>query len=303
MSAMTAEEKEQRRSRIIAEFGPWTNYNIDLGDGVFTMHEGREGMAEQRVSRIVRVVQDIAAKPISELRVLDLACYEGAFGVALAQQGASVVGLEARREHVVKAQFATEALALDQVEIIQADVRELDRATHGAFDVVLCLGILYHLDAPDCFEMMERIFDVCTDLAIVETQVGLSRSRREVYGNREYRGRTYPENTAQPGASKDNSQSFWPSRASLLNLLSDVGFTSVSEVLTPVIPDLAAFEDHVTLVAWKGLEQPDWSLRWPERVPRMAHPSQGPRYRARERVARLRGGGMAKVFPSPDDSR
>ena len=288
---------ERRKAELIREHGPWTNYNIDLGHGVYTIGAGADAMAEQRVARIVRIVKDAAPRPLSELRVLDLACYEGAFGVTLAQHGAEVLGLEARPEHVAKAQFAGEVLGLERLEIRQADVRELSREQHGEFDVVLCLGILYHLDAPDCFEFAQRVADVCKGFAVVETQVSLSVQREEAWGGNRYQGKSYPEDVAQPGASKDNPESFWPTRPSLLNLLNDVGFTSVSELLTPVIPELAAFRDHVTLVAWKGDDAHGAASRWPERLPRLAHPTQGARYRLRERIARARGGGLRNAFP------
>jgi SAM-dependent methyltransferase len=292
---MARADTESRRDELIRRFGPWTNYNLDLGDGIFTIGPGSDGVAEQRVDRIVRAVQDVVSKPLSKLRVLDLGCYEGAFGVAFARRGAEVLGLEAREEHVVKARFAAETLGLERLEVRQADMRELSREEHGQFDVVLCLGVLYHLDAPDCFELAERIADVCSELAVVETQVSLTRRRREVWHGHKYRGKSYPENVEHPGASKDNPESFWPTRPSLLNLLGDVGFTSISELLSPVIPTLAAFEDHVTLLAWKGIEGPPRE-RWPEMLATVAHPTQGLRYRLRERVARLRGGGIPGIF-------
>jgi hypothetical protein len=289
-------EVEARRAELIRAYGPWTNYNLDLGNGVYTIGPDADGMAEQRVDRVVRAVQDAAARPLADVRILDLACYEGAFGVAFARQGAEVLGLEARAEHVAKAKFARDVLGLDRLDIQQADVRELSPKTHGEFDVVLCLGILYHLDAPDCFELARRLSEVCRGFTVVETQVSLTRQRRETWRGQEYVGKSYPEDIAQPGASADNPESFWPTRPSLLNLLADVGFTSVSELLTPVIPDLAAFRDHVTLIAWKGTGQAP-SGRWPERLPIVAHPTQGLRYRWAERVAGMRRGGLRSVFP------
>jgi SAM-dependent methyltransferase len=299
---MSMADTRARRDELIRQFGPWTNYNVDLGEGVFTIGQGADGVAERRVSRIVRAVEDASCKPLSELRVLDLGCYEGAFGIALAQRGASVLGLEAREEHVAKARFAGEVLGLERLEIRQADMRELSLEEHGEFDVVLCLGVLYHLDAPDCFELAGRVADVCSELAIIETQVSLSRPRRETWRGHEYAGRSYPENVAHPGASKDNPESFWPTRPSLLNVLGDVGFTSITELLSPVIPSLAAFRDHVTLLAWKGAGSSS-SERWPESLGTVAHPTQGLRYRLLERFARLRGDGIPSIFSKRVGSR
>jgi hypothetical protein len=71
-----------------------------------------------------------------------------------------------------------------------------------------------------------------------------------------------------------------------------------------VIPDLAAYRDHVTLVAHKGSPAESLAVpglatpgeRWPERLPLVAHPAQGRRYRLLERLRRARGGGLPRVF-------
>jgi SAM-dependent methyltransferase len=287
---------ERRRDELVREHGPWTAYNIDLGDGVFTIGPGRDGPAEERIDRLTRVVQDTARRPAADLRVLDLGCYEGGFGIAFGRLGAEVLGLEAREPHVRKAQFAADALGLDRVTFRQGDVRDLRRDEHGTFDVVLCLGILYHLDAPDCFDFLARVAGACTGFAVVETQVGLSGPRRERWRDREYRGLSYEEDVAHPGASRDNPRSFWMTRPSLLNLLADVGFTSVAEVLTPPVPAIDAFADHVVLLAHRGEGEPAGG-RVAEEQRAVVHPAQGRRHRLRERLDRLRGGGMRRVFP------
>ena len=44
---------------------------------------------------------------------------------------------------------------------MQDDVRNLSVEKHGEFDVVLCLGNLYHLGAPDVFSFAARLSEVC----------------------------------------------------------------------------------------------------------------------------------------------
>jgi 2-polyprenyl-3-methyl-5-hydroxy-6-metoxy-1,4-benzoquinol methylase len=300
LAGVDREAIQKRRDAIVREHGRWTNYNIDLG-GVWTIGPNANAMAEDRVERVVQAVNDVAPKPLSELRVLDLAFYEGAFALAFARRGASVVGLEARTEHVVKARFAAEALQLGNVSFERADVRELARDRHGSFDVVLCLGILYHLDAPDCFDFLKNVADVCDGLAVIETQISLSRQKRISWGGREYEGKSYPEDTRFPGASADNAQSFWPTKASLLNAMTDVGFTSILELKTPLVPSVAAFRDHVVLLAWQGDRDVSFP-RWPERLWTSAHPTQGRRHWVRDRLVRLRGGGADKAFRRPESS-
>jgi hypothetical protein len=119
-------------------------------------------------------------------------------------------------------------------------------------------------------------------------------------GRREYWGKTYREDISMDRASIDNPESFWPTRASLFNLLADVGFTTVSEVHVPAIPEVDSWRDHIVVVATKGAPQPAFDpperATWPERLPLNAHPTQGLRWRMLERFRRMRGGGVGAFF-------
>jgi SAM-dependent methyltransferase len=303
----TSEEALRRgRDEAIERFGPWTNSNIHLGEGVYTIAPGANAMAEARVRRITQLVLDWNGGSAEGLRVLDLACYEGAFAIELAMRGAEVLAIDAREEHAGKARFAKEALGLDRLEVEHGDVRDLDPARIGQFDVVLCLGILYHLDVPAAFELVERVAVLTRRLCVIETQISLTRRETVGHRGREYHGRWYAEGNT-PGASVGNRRSFWMTRASLLNALAAAGFTSVSECLNPVIAELAAYRDHVTLLAVRGEAVEPVSIgalpapeSWPERLPFAAHPAQGRAYRVLDRIRRARGGGLPSVFKKPD---
>ena len=186
-------------------------------EGVFTRGSRLYG-DEYRVRRVVQVVADLAGRPFDQLRALDLACLEGLYSIELGRRGSKVVGIEGRAAGVAKADFAKEALQLERVSFVHDDVRNLSRERYGEFDVVLCIGILYHLDAPDVFELLARIGEVCTRLAVVDTHVALTgRSERE-HGGHVYRGLSYVEHSAATPqetreraswASLDNPASFW----------------------------------------------------------------------------------------------
>src|SRR3989442_14143808 len=98
-----------------------------------------------------RAFSDITNKPLDSLRVLDLACLEGLYGKEFARHGAAVFGKEGRKANIEKARFAKDALALENIRFVQDNVRNLSVQKYGYFDVVLCLGILYHLHVPDVF--------------------------------------------------------------------------------------------------------------------------------------------------------
>lgn len=257
---MNVELIEDKKRKIVESFGPWSAHNIRLEGDVYTI--GKEVAGDEiKLRRILQSVSDIARRPLKDLRILDLACLEGLYAVEFARHGANVVGIEVREANIEKARFAKEVLALESLEFVQDDVRNLSKEKYGVFDVVLCLGILYHLDVPDVFSFLERIADVCQDFALIDTHVGVP-ERSYLHKGRRYWGSAYQEHdldappaikAKQLWASIDNPVSFWLSRASLLNALSHVGFTSIYECQMPPEPDKPA--DRVTLLAVKGQRQ------------------------------------------------
>jgi SAM-dependent methyltransferase len=217
---------------------------------------------EIKLRRVIQIISDVGGKPFETLRVLDLACLEGLYAVELARRGAAVTAIDGREANLAKAQFVKDVLALDTLQLIQDDVRHLSRAAHGEFDVVLCLGILYHLDSPDVFQFLCRIAEVCRGIAIFDTHISLQPEVSHQFNGKTYWGLTYTEHAADSTpeqrasklwASLDNPTSFWFTRPSLYNALSSAGFTTVFETHIPPEPQRPS--DRVTLVAVKGLRE------------------------------------------------
>jgi hypothetical protein len=218
-----------------------------------------------RLRRVVQTIADIEQKPWSQLRILDLGSLEGLFGLEFATHGAQVVAIEGRETNNAIARETARSRNLSTIEFITDDVRNLSLETHGGFDVVLCSGILYHLPGKDGCEFIQSIAEVCKHLAIIDTHVGTLDGRLAL--SCYWRGHTYvgtgftehlPEDDlatkqARAHASLDNPTSFWITKPSLLNLLRDVGFTSVSEVLRP--QSFLDFSDRLTFTAIKGTPQ------------------------------------------------
>ena len=263
---------EPTRREVVERYGPWLAHNVDLGDGVFTIGEGKDGVAGERIARITQIVCDLAGSDLTGVRVLDLGALEGGFSIELARRGATVTALEGREEHAQRAKAARDVLGLDRLEVIHGDVRQLRELVDGEFDVVLALGLLYHLEADGVFKLLSDISALCGRLAIIETQISLKQREEVAWDGRNYHGMTYSE-PAAAFASVGNKQSFWLTRASLINAVQAAGFTSVSECLTPVVEDILSFRDHVTLTALKGDPIAD-RREWPEEPAWTAHPAQ-----------------------------
>jgi SAM-dependent methyltransferase len=222
----------------------------------------------------VQVIADICDKPFEQLRVLDLACLEGQLAIEFALHGSSVLAIEGREANLAKAQFAAEILGLSNIEFRLDDVRNLDPDKHGYFDVVLCAGILYHLDSPDVMEFLERVSAVCVRVTVLDTHISLRDEVSVEWNGRNYQGRFAREHDSQASAedrnaslwnSLDNSRAFLFTLASVCNILRHVGFTSVLDCLVPYeyySPDWPresdrhiVMNDRVTLIAFKGRKQ------------------------------------------------
>jgi SAM-dependent methyltransferase len=246
------------KKAVEEKYGPWTAHNISLGNDVFTIKDRVIG-DEVKLRRVVQVVADVCDRPISELRVLDLACLEGLYGLEFSRQGAHVCAIEGRERNIEKARFAARALSLSNIEFFQDDVRNLSEEKYGEFDVVLCLGILYHLDAPDVFTFLKSIFAVCQRIVVIDTHVSLYPEETFLYTGKRYQGKRVAEHALDVSfeskqnsvwASLDNHRSAYLTRPSLYTLLYDLGFTSVYECHIPQEPQKA--KDRATLVAIKG---------------------------------------------------
>jgi SAM-dependent methyltransferase len=245
--------------QIQQEHGEWTAMSIHLGDNRYTR---LPPAADWRLRRFVQLVADLLGKPISQARVLDLACLEGHYAIEFALHGAEVTAIEIRDANIAKARYAKEQMGLDKLTLVQDDVRNISVEKYGHFDVIICAGLIYHLDVPDVFHFTQRMAEMCTRLTIIESQMSMVDHDCVEFNGNKYWGLWYqehrPDATAEEKkadywASIDNTRSFWFTPASMCNLVSQVGFTSMFECHSPVMPDVA--DDRRTYVAMKGPRQ------------------------------------------------
>ncbi|MBV8675369.1 MAG: class I SAM-dependent methyltransferase [Acidobacteriaceae bacterium] len=241
--------------QFISERGEWTAMAIRLPDGSYT----REPGVDHRLKRLVQCVQDFAGKPLAECRVLDLACLEGHYAIEFAAHGAEAVGIEAREASLDKCRYAKNALGLKRLTFFQDDVRNLSAAKYGKFDVVICSGILYHLPAQDAADLISSLADVCVGILLLDTFISLFGRSSVTLRSGAARGHSYFEHDVGADqssraeslwASIDNNTSFWFTEATLVNLLTAAGFTSVMEILAPTTP--AFPRDRKTYLARRG---------------------------------------------------
>jgi tRNA (mo5U34)-methyltransferase len=128
-------------------------------------------------------------------RVLDIGAWDGWYTFEMERRGADVVAVDCwdnPRFHQIHSALKSRA------EYRQMDVYELTPATVGRFDIVLFMGVLYHLKHP--LLALERVCAITKELAVVDSFILREEHRpgenvenrpvMEFYENEEFGGQT-----------------------------------------------------------------------------------------------------------------
>jgi 2-polyprenyl-3-methyl-5-hydroxy-6-metoxy-1,4-benzoquinol methylase len=242
--ALTAQEILSQKAQLEQRYGKWTAHNIMLGDGIYTVSAPYD-WAHHRAKWCGVVAEVLLRKPLRAMRVLDIGCLEGGITLALGEGGGPVVGIDIREANLAKANFARDVLGLHNVEFVQGDMLKLAEYELGQFDLIVCAGTLYHVDAPDLLPFLRSLRALCRGIVVFDTHVSME--QREEYVSPEgqrYYGRTFvethhtsddlEEKKKDAWGSLHNNLSFWPTERSLINLLIDAGYEFVTKPLIPV---------------------------------------------------------------------
>jgi tRNA (mo5U34)-methyltransferase len=140
--ARAAGKAAQLRARIDA-LGPWF-HNINLA-GIWTAPDHFLGDYPRSKYRgfADALPQDLAGKT-----VLDIGCNAGFYSIEMMRRGAArVFGIDSDERYLAQARLAAEVLELEGVEFANLSVYDVG-GIGERFDVVLFMGVLYHLRHP-----------------------------------------------------------------------------------------------------------------------------------------------------------
>jgi len=141
MNAMDILSKDEIRRRAEA-LGPWF-HNIEL-NGVWTAPDHFLGdyPATKWRNFADAIPQDLTGKS-----VLDIGCNGGFYSIEMKKRGAErVLGIDFDDDYLAQARFAAQVTGLD-IEFQKLSVYDVG-ALRERFDVVLFMGVLYHLRHP-----------------------------------------------------------------------------------------------------------------------------------------------------------
>jgi 2-polyprenyl-3-methyl-5-hydroxy-6-metoxy-1,4-benzoquinol methylase len=230
---------------------PW-NHNIALPHGVYTAACDDYYPAHRE---IMRVICERLGGKFSGRRIADIGCLEGYFSIECALQGAEVLGIDGKLLNVRKCDFVRSVLGVERATFVLGDAMKVTPESSGRFDVVLALGLLYHLENPYTF--LTNMARLCDGFAVIDTHIALhdqpesikggwrpdlSEMRTFTFGGRSYEGRLFrefPTGTARdakdlsPTASLENELSVWLTEDSLIRMLHDVGFSRTDKIVYP----------------------------------------------------------------------
>lgn len=153
----------------IRRLSPWTYYlNIHgvstekygtFNASTITYHRYRNDLI---IGNLLRMFNG----DFSKLSAIDIGCNCGFFSSELASNGmASVLGVDLREENIVQAEFVRDAFDLKNVSFLKKNVKEL--AGTAKFDIVLNLGLMYHLSTP--LEVMQHCFDITNKVCVIDS--------------------------------------------------------------------------------------------------------------------------------------
>lgn len=232
--------------------GCWWWHSIALSDGIVTPGEKSVKMLEQQW-------QDLELPALEGKSVLDIGAWDGWFSFAAERAGARrVVALDwyvwsldfansgAYHEYANRCKstglkpaawgpecewwdeqtlpgkrgFNTARDSLNSgVEDLVANFDQLDVASTGSFDVVLFLGVFYHLQEP--LAALRRLRALTNELAVIETAAIVLPGQED---------RSCLEFVADDSVNNDPTNWWLPNERALHDLLSTAGFCGVKTV-------------------------------------------------------------------------
>ena len=197
-------------------------YVLDIGawDGFYSFAAERLGAA-----RVVALDHHVWALDRAAKNRYKAACKEQ--GV-LQQHPSRVPGLWRFDELPGKRGFdLAHAVLQSRVEAVVGDLMTLEPESLGQFDVVLYLGVLYHMEHP--LEALTRVRRLTKQVAVIESEAVAIGGHDD---------RALCEFFPLTGQLHDDPTNFWaPTAAALVGLCERAGFSGIDVLTTPPKPD------------------------------------------------------------------
>lgn len=182
-------------------------------------------ISKRRESWLADVIGDIQQNGCEIQSAIDVGCGQGYFANVLNQLSLDVLGVDGREANTDAARSK-----YPHIRFVAADVEDPAISKLGDFDLVLCLGLLYHLENP--FRALRNLEAITKHVLIGESRIAPSREPILVL---------YEEAQTEDQGLKNVA--LIPSETCLLKMLYSVGFRFV--YLSRHLPDHPDFRSHL----------------------------------------------------------
>lgn len=168
---MTALSQRKIKERV-EELGDWF-HNMDLNGVPTAPNHFLHDYPRNKFSRFEHALP----KDLTGKSVLDIGCNAGFYAIEMRRRGADrVLGLDTDERYLAQAKLAAEVLGAE-VEFLNLSVFDIG-SLREQFDVVLFMGVLYHLRHP--LLALDLIYEsVARDLLVLQT---MQRGSDETFG-------------------------------------------------------------------------------------------------------------------------
>jgi SAM-dependent methyltransferase len=227
-------------------------YRFPLPSGAVTpsYHGGALDAVHSTRAEMMRsaIAAHFGGQPIAS--AIDLASHQGWFSWQLIENGVQqVTGIEARSEHIADARAVIQAMGLShRIRFEQCDVHDATPERFGRHPLVLCFGLIYHLENPIGALRRALALTAPGGLCLIETQVIPGMHGFVDWGNHRF---VRPlkgsfgiiDETAEVHAAEASTLGIClaPDTAGLIWILQAIGFRDVA--LVP--PPADGYEQHV----------------------------------------------------------
>lgn len=227
---LTDKEIKQR----IESFSQW-HYQFNLrGHRTPIVNEKSIPRHRQRKSYFFDPLVQFSGGSLAGKRVLDLGCNAGFWSLCAIEDGADfVLGIDGRQMHVDQANFVFEVKEVDtsRYSFLAENIFSLDFSQFGDFDIVLCLGLMYHINKH--VPLMEQISRVNSDILVIDSTLStVSGSYMEIRH----------ETTDEPRNSVDYELAMVPTEKAVHDLTRQFGYSTAT--LTPRFRNAKGLNDY-----------------------------------------------------------
>jgi hypothetical protein len=187
---------------------------------------------------------------VRQRRVLEIGPLEGHHSVILEKMGVREnISIESRDDNLKKCNRIKEKYRLDHTIFLKHDLELLYKGQEepqfsGPFDLVFCLGVLYHV--PDPMEALVWMRRQSKTLFLGTHYIEQEDRPAAVYNHKgkNYCGKWWKEDLANP-VDGMSPRSFCPYEEDLIEMLKDAGYSQISILGR----DLQNYSPHITILA------------------------------------------------------